>query len=216
MKRIKRYIRNCADGLEAVEGLIVITLVMIVLVFFLSFIFFLYQQALVVNAANDTATRIAQSYAYPNTDPVTGYISRTMRISLNPFRYMGQDLDNKSAEKGEKYARWYLDLANLAFSDGEPDVSVQTISDGLAQRHVEVVVKATYQIPLGGILELIGLPDTVTYQCTGRAPCIDLNNYIYAVNSLDALTHSTLGSEALGMVDAILGLVQDIKELFTR
>jgi len=64
--------RRAKDGALAIEGIIILTILIFFLVFLMGFGFLFYQQWLVVNTANDTAYRIAQSYAYPNTDPVMG------------------------------------------------------------------------------------------------------------------------------------------------
>lgn len=213
MKKLRRWASKCSDGMEAVEGLIILTLMMFVLVFFMSFIFLFYQQALVENVANDTATRIAQSYAYPQTDPVMGFINKTMKVSLSPYRYWGGDLAEKNSLKGEKYARWYLSMASFAFESGEPAIEVRTEHDGLAQRHIVVDITADYRIPMGGILEVIGIDPVVTYHATGQAPCIDLSDYIYTVNMTNALTSQVFGTKAMGMVDAVLALAQNIRNI---
>lgn len=210
---MKKYMPERLDGMESVEGVIILTILMFVLVFFMSFIFLLYQQTLVVNVANDTATRVAQSYAYPQTDPVMGFISRTMKLSLSPYRYWGSGLENGGARKGENYAKWYLSMASLAPESSDPVIQITTEHDGLAQRHVEVDVTASYRIPMGGILSFIGVDPIVTYHATGRAPCIDLSDYIYTINLTDALTHQTFGSKALGAVNKVLELAQSIRNL---
>lgn len=211
MKRLKEYLTGYSGGLEAIEGVVILTLLMFVLVFFMSFLFLLYQQALVVDVANDTATRVAQSYAYPQTDPVMGFINRTMKATLSPYRYWGSTLKNSNALKGEKYAKWYLSIASFAFEEGEPSVHIETVPDGLARRHVEVEITASYRIPMGGILQYIGVDPVVTYHTTGRAPCIDLSDYIYTINTTDSMTHLEFGSKALGMVNSLLGLMQSIR-----
>lgn len=213
LRNFKKHIFACSVGMEAIEGVIIMTILMFVLVFFMSFVFLLYQQTVVTNAANDAATRIAQSYAYPKTDPVMGYINRAMKISLSPFRYWGSGLADQNAQKGQKYANWYLSIASLASENGDPIIKVETEHDGLAQRHVEVDITAKYRIPMGGILSFIGVDPEVTFHATGRAPCIDLGDYIYTINMTNALTHETFGSKALGMVNSVLGLAQHIRDI---
>ena len=74
LEKAKRGLRD-ERGALMLDGMIAMTVTILMLVFLMSFGFLLYQQWMVSNIANDTATRIAQSYAYPNTDPVIGYVN---------------------------------------------------------------------------------------------------------------------------------------------
>jgi len=178
----------------------------------MGFGFLFYQQWLVVNTANDTAYRIAQSYAYPNTDPVMGFVNASLKSSLSPYRYIGSSLKDDNAEKGEKFAEWRLDATSFAYAVSEPEIHVETVYDAFAQRHIVVDIKATYEIPFGGALSFFGLKDTVTYHATGRAMIMDVSDYMYGVNTLNAITGSTLKSEIIKTVDSILGLINTIRD----
>ena len=114
MRWLKASLLRYEKGMEMIEGMIVMTIMVFVLTMFLSFGFLLYQQLAVYSVANDTASRLAQSYAYPDSDPVMGFISRTMKCSVSPFRYLTGHLSDKNAEKGETYARWSLDQISFA------------------------------------------------------------------------------------------------------
>ena len=217
VKRQKSYERSeCLDGMEAVEGVIILTLMTFLFVFFLSFGFLFYQQCVVATAANDTATRIAQSYAYGGADPVMGFISRDMRVSLSPYRYWTGRLANHRAYMGENYAFWYLDKASFAIPQGNPDIQVRTEHDGLAQRHVEVEITATYEIPLGGILTYIGVNRFTEYHAVGRAVCVDLSDYIYTVNTANAFSEITLGSKTLGTINSVAGAAQSVRNFIAK
>ena len=205
-----------ADGMEAVEGVIVLTVMTFLFVFFLSFGFLFYQQSVVLTTANDTASRIAQSYAYGGADPVMGFISKAMRVGLSPYRYWTGKLENKRSDMGEKFAVWYLKKASFAIPQGEPVVQVRTVHDGLAQRHVEVEITARYELPLGGILTYIGVDKIVEYHAVGRAVCVDLSDYIYSVNTADAFTNQTLGSKLVGTINSFSGLAQHVHELVLK
>lgn len=210
----RRFVR-AESGMEAVEGMIVLTLMIFILVMFLSFGFLFYQQWVVSGVANDTATRIAQSYAYSDADPVTGYISRTMKLSVSPFRHMGSSLADKNADRGEKYALWSLDMSSLATLVTEPDIEVTTVHDSFAQSHVEVKITATYLIPFGGALEYFGMDGKVTYHGVGYAVTSDISNYMRSVDTLSKLAGTDFGLSGVGTVNDILSAVQKIAELFT-
>ncbi|MBE6658118.1 MAG: hypothetical protein E7604_06715 [Ruminococcaceae bacterium] len=204
--------RRAKDGALAIEGIIILTILIFFLVFLMGFGFLFYQQWLVVNTANDTAYRIAQSYAYPNTDPVMGFVNASLKSSLSPYRYIGSSLKDDNAEKGEKFAEWRLDATSFAYAVSEPEIHVETVYDAFAQRHIVVDIKATYEIPFGGALSFFGLKDTVTYHATGRAMIMDVSDYMYGVNTLNAITGSTLKSEIIKTVDSILGLINTIRD----
>ena len=210
MKKLLSSWRRKQDGALAIEGIIILTILIFFLVFLMGFGFLFYQQWHVVNTANDAAYRIAQSYAYPNTDPVMGFVNASLKSSLSPYRYIGSSLKEDNAEKGEKYAEWRLDATSLAYAVSEPDIHVQTVYDGFAQRHIVVDISAEYEIPFGGALAFFGLDDTVTFHATGRAMLMDVSDYMYSVNSLNAITTSTLKSDILKTVDSILGLINTI------
>ena len=70
MKKWKQSLLHMQeDGMEAIEGLLVITLTLFVLFFIWAYGFLLYQNWAVQYVATDTASRIAQTYAYPYADP---------------------------------------------------------------------------------------------------------------------------------------------------
>ena len=83
MKEWKQsLLRVQEDGMEAIEGLLVITLTLFVLFFIWGYGFLLFQQFVVIRAADETANKIAQTYAYAETDPITGYISKEVKVAL--------------------------------------------------------------------------------------------------------------------------------------
>ena len=185
------------DGMMMVEGMLALLATIMVLICLLGFGFLFYQQWAVCNIANDTATRIAQTYAYTDTDPVMGYIneSQIRRKPLLRYYRFGQ-IEKRNADRGEKYARWSLKTSSLA------------------RRHVEVRIEATYEIPFGGVLELFGIPGTVTYHGLGEAVCVDPSDYINTVDTYKALTDLTFGSKTLKAINSFSGMVQKIFDLF--
>ncbi len=203
------------DGAMMLDGMIAMLVTILVMVFLMSLGFLFYQQWIVSNVANDTASRVAQSYAYPNTDPVIGYIDVELMDHVSLFRYMGDDLETENAEKAENYAAWALQLSSLAYPVSPPQIDVQVLSDSLARRHIEVTVQAEYKIPLGGALKYFGLSDTFTYEATGYGVCMDLLDYIHTVDTVKTLSEDTISSKFLGTVDSFLSMLGKLKELVT-
>ena len=180
-------------GMEAIEGLLVITLMLFVLFYIWAFGFLLFQNWSVQYVANDTASRIAQTYAYPYSDPVTGFVSRAIRVQLSPYRYnSGGNIDGANAERAQKYAKYMLKQTGFTEYRGL-DVEVNTKYDSLAQRNIEVKVTATYEVPFGFAMKYFGQNPYRTFTATGRAVCTDVKHYIYTVKNVNSFS-STFGS----------------------
>ena len=212
---MRRWLTKEDGGSMMIDGMIAMLFTILILVFLMSIGFLFYQQWIVSQVANDTATRVAQSYVYPNTDPIMGYINVELIDNVSIFRYMGDTLAEENSEKGEKVAAWALKQSSLAYPVSDPEILVETKYDSLARRHVEVTVTAEYEIPLGGALQYFGLDKTITYTATGEAVCIDILDYVNTVDTFKALTGKTYGSKALGAVNSIISMVDKLIDLFS-
>ena len=121
MKEWKQsLLRVQEDGMEAIEGLLVITLTLFVLFFIWGYGFLLFQQFVVIRAADETANKIAQTYAYAETDPITGYISKEVKVALSPSRYQSGKLQEKNEQRAIKYGKWLVRKGSLATQVGMP------------------------------------------------------------------------------------------------
>lgn len=212
---MRRWWREEERGSLMIDGMIAMLITMFLLVFLMSFGFLLYQQWVVAQVANDTAARVAQSYVYPNTDPIMGYINVEQIADVPIFRYMGDSLEEENSDKGEKVAAWALKLSSLAYPVSDPEISVETMYDSLARRHVEVTITAEYEIPFGGALRYFGMSDTFTYSATGEAVCVDLLDYVNTVDTVKALTGNTFGSKTLKVINSIASMVDKLADLFS-
>ena len=211
---MKGFLRR-EDGALMLNGMIAMLATILIMVFLMSLGFLFYQQWIVSNVANDTAARVAQSYAYPNTDPVIGYIDVELMDHVPLFRYMGDELEAENVEKAENYGAWALELSSLAYPVSPPEIRAEVFSDSLARRHIEVTVRAEYEMPLGGALEFFGMDGTIEYEATGYGVCMDLMDYIYTVDTVKTLSEDTISSKFLGAADSFLSMLGKLKELFT-
>lgn len=181
--KTRRDLFRSEDGMEALEGLLVYTLTLFVLFFIWAFGFLLYQNWAVQYVATDTATRIAQTYAYDYADPITGFISTAASAQLSPYRY-DEDLKEINANRAGKYAEYCLKNTGFSKSRGM-QISVKSVTDSIAQRHIEVTVTATYEIPFGFAMRLFGQSPYRQFSATGRAGCVDIKNYIYTIKTIN-------------------------------
>lgn len=202
--------------MAAVESVFIMSLMLFIFMYFIAFGFLLYQGWVVQNVADDAATRIAQGYVYPQTDPMINFFDRDMRRAVSPFRYVfhKKELAEKNSEKGEAYILWCLKNNTFAKAVSEPDIEVETVHDGLAQRHIEVRIEATYKIPLGGFLEYFGGHGEMTYSTVGRAVCVDVSDYIYSVNTVTAISNDVSSAGAVEKtIDSVFKTVVHVIQL---
>lgn len=223
---MRRWLTKEDGGSMMIDGMIAMLFTILILVFLMSIGFLFYQQWIVSQVANDTATRVAQSYVYPNTDPIMGYINVDQIADVPIFRYIGTypvgekhylrgGLADENSEKGEKVADWALKQSSLAYPVSDPVIQVETVYDSLARRHVEVTITAEYEIPLGGALQYFGLDKTITYTATGEAVCIDILDYVNTVDSVRAISQNVYGSTTMQAINAIIEMVGSIADLFS-
>lgn len=215
IRRLLRRLRRGDSGSLMIDGMIAMLITIMLLVFLMSFGFLLYQRWMVSSIANDTATRLAQSYPYPNADPVIGYLNVDMLSNVPLFRYMGEGLKAENQEKGENYGLWSLKLSSLAYPVDGPHITVCAPADSLGRRHVQVKVTAEYEIPFGGALQYFGLDGTITYQATGYAVCMDMLDYINTIDTVKSLSENTFDSSIVDTIDTFRDTLAKVQEAFT-
>ncbi|MGN0706805.1 MAG: hypothetical protein ACI4JC_02250 [Faecalibacterium sp.] len=211
MKKV-RAAADLEDGMEAIEGLLVITLTLFVVFYIWAFGFLLYQRWAVVYVANDAASRIAQTYAYPGSDPITGFVSSSSLAGLSPYRYLNDEINRSNADRAQKYTSYLLKRNGFSQAHGV-NVTVETVYDTLAQRHIEVTVTATYEIPFGFAMKIFGQSPYRTFQATGRAVCLDVKNYIYTVKTVDAFGDTVgngVDSKFIKAVEKSISLIKSL------
>lgn len=214
------------DGMEAIEGLLVITLTLFVLFFIWGYGFLLFQQFVVVHAANETANKIAQTYAYTEADPISGYISKEMKASLSPSRYQDKKIETANEQRGKRYARWVLRTGSFANKKkfplphtSEMSVEVKTVYDGYAQRHVVVKIAEEYQIPFGNFLEYFGINGTRVYYGTGRAVCTDISYYLNTINyvkTMDKAVGNAMKNDIVTNAESFVSLYEKFKSFIHK
>lgn len=200
-------------GMEAIEGLLVITLTLFVLFFIWGYGFLLFQQFVVVRAADETANKIAQTYAYAEADPITGYISKEVKAAISPSRYLSGTLQEENEQRAVQYGKWLVRKGSLAQEAGMPIIQAKTVYDGVAQRHVVVNITAEYRIPFGSFLEVFGIRGTRTYHATGRAMCVDISHYIHSLDYTGTLDYVVGGAAKNDVVDLVDKTIEFILKL---
>lgn len=201
------------SGMEAIEGLLVITLMLFVLLYIWAYGFLLYQNWAVQYVATDTASRIAQTYGYCYSDPITGYISHAARVSLSPYRYKDdsdEKIEDVNANRAEKYAAYSLKKVGFAKSNSL-DIEVKTVKDALALSHVEVQIKAKYEIPFGFAMKYFGQESYREFTATGRAVCLDIQHYIYTNKGLDSMEDAIgagVGSSVIKAAEKVVSMIR--------
>ena len=209
---MRQFVQGEVSGSLMIDGMIVMLLTIITIVSLVSLGFLQFQQWAVCSIANDTAARIAQSYAYPGADPVIGYINVDMIDAMPLWRYGSDELAESNGRKGQKYAAWSLKKSSLAYPVSDPVIQVTTVSNALSRRHVEVHVEAKYEIPFGGALSVFGLESAQTFGATGVAECVDILNYVNSVDTYQSLTEQTYGGIISKAVNKVCDMIQKIRD----
>ena len=194
MRWNENALRLREDGMEAIEGLLVITLMLFVLFYIWSFGFLMYQNWAVQYVANDTASRIAQTYGYCYSDPVTGFVSQSMRRGLSPYRYNTKEKNtaySANSTRADRYSKWSLEQVGFSQSRGIT-IDTEIVDDALGRSHVEVKVTASYEIPFGFAMKYFGQNPYRTFTATGRAVCLDIQHYIFTYETVNSV-ESTIG-----------------------
>lgn len=212
MKEWKQsFLRVQEDGMEAIEGLLVITLMLFVLLYIWAYGFLLYQNWAVQYVATDTASRIAQTYAYPYSDPVTGFVSASIRAKLSPYRYQDGTIAQNNAARAERYAKYML--KNTVFSPEQNiKIRVETVHDNVAHQHIEVTVIAVCEIPFGFAMKYFGQSPYRTFTATGRAVCTDIKHYIYTIKTIDSFEDNIglgIDSRFIKTIENSIKLIKD-------
>ena len=215
--QLKRKALHREEGMATLEALILLTLTLIIMLFFLGFGFLFYQRWVVVQVANDTATRIAHNYAYPASDAVTGYMDSATRAVLSPYRYFNSTYEGMrqiNADKAVSYAKWTLKMSSLAYLEGEPDIDVKVEHDGFAIRHVSVTIDARYRVLFSGALNYWGMGGTQNFHYTGYAQIVDLSDYINSVGTVKDLSDFSTGDTFTKLWETAGTLIQDIQKAY--
>lgn len=212
MKEWKQsFLRIQEDGMEAIEGLLVILLMLFVLLYIWAYGFLLYQNWAVQYVATDTASRIAQTYAYPYSDPVTGFVSASIRAKLSPYRYQDGTIAQNNAARAERYAKYML--KNTVFSPEQNiKIRVETVHDNVAHQHIEVTVTAVCEIPFGFAMKYFGQSPYRTFTATGRAVCTDIKHYIYTIKTIDSFEDNIglgIDSRFIKTIENSIKLIKD-------
>ncbi len=208
--------RKAEDGMVTLEAMILLTMALFVMLFFMSFGFLFYQRWTVQHVANDVALRVAQGYAYPEADPVMGFVDSSMRATLSPYRYMGKNLEEKAERKAKEYGAWTLHISSMAYERRKPEISVRVVHDALAQRHLEVKVSSEYEIPFGGALQFFGLKKYVVYEATAYAMCTDISDYINSMNTLVTLSNEIFTTKTFKLIDKVLQLIDNYSDTYNK
>lgn len=214
MKKWKQSLLHMQeDGMEAIEGLLVITLMLFVLFYIWAYGFLLYQNWAVQYVATDTASKIAQTYGYSYSDPVTGFVSQSMRRGLSPYRYSKNEkntAESANSTRAEKYSKWGLRQVGFSQSRGMT-VDTEVVHDALGRSHVEVKVTASYEIPFGFAMKYFGQNPYRTFTATGRAVCLDLQHYIFTyetVNSVESTIGFGIDSKTVKALEKIVSMIR--------
>lgn len=195
------------------ESLIVYTITIFLLFFILAIFSVLFQRWNIQTIANESATRVAQTYKLTDADTVTGSVTVDQISAISPYRYIfsKSDLQTSATKKIKDYAT--TRLANTTYTKNvtEPVISVEVKKDALSRKHIEVTISGEYSVPFGEALSYFGFESTTKYTQTSYAECVDMIDY---VNTIDFVhyqsTLSIFNSSFVKAINSVLKLFDHI------
>lgn len=200
-------------GEVMLESLIVYTITIFLLFFILAIFSVLFQRWNIQVIANESATRVAQTYRFSTADTVTGQVEEKDITNVEQYRYVFSDdeLELLAEDKIQEYAKQRLQKTTFTKNVTEPVITATVIHDGMARRHIEVTIKGEYSVPFGQALSYFGFDSTTVYETKAYAECLDLSDYINTVDFVeDQVSLSQFNSKFVKMVNKILKLFDNI------
>lgn len=203
------------QGEVMIESLLVMIPTLFVMVFLIGLGFLLYQQWNIQYAADEIASKVAGGYTYTDRELSSGTITwdHMKNRALYRYLFLGEEYEAAAERQGKKYGKNLLHHTDFAKPTGAETVTVKTVHDSLARRHVEVTVEGTYKIPFGEGLELFGLSGSRNYKATSVAECVDLLEYngtiMYTKNFFNLVTDGS--SKIVGMLDSWLKVFKTLR-----
>lgn len=216
MRRMRNNVEN-ERGEVMLEALIVYSITTFLLFLILALFSIMYQSWNVQIIANETATRVAQTYRLEQADIITGYATEEEIANIGLYRYIfghDEDILNAQTSKLSLYANERLLKTTYTRRVTEPQINVTVETDALARRHIKVNIWGAYTVPFGEALAFFGFDSIASYNVTVYAECVDLLDYVSTVDYTDNLTSlGWLGSEVIGAMDKLLNLINHIINL---
>ena len=214
--RKMNYIRNLKkdkNGAIMLEALIVYTITIFLLFLILAIFSVLFQRWNIQTIANESATRVAQTYRLIEADTSTGYVTSTQLTSVERYRYIFNNsaYEDSAKSKIREYASTRLKKTTFTKDVEEPEIDVKVIHDAMARRHIEVTITGKYSVPFGEAMAYFGFPGVIEYKTTAYADCVDMIDYINTIDFIDTQTSlGQFGSKTVGLVNAVLKLFDNI------
>lgn len=206
--------KNNNKGELMLESLIVYSVTIMLLFFVLAIFSVLYQRWNMQTIANEAATRMAQTYRFSTAEEISGKVEEEDIVAVGKYRYMfGYEgkLEKSVEDRIKAYAGWRLTNTTYAKAVTEPTCDVDIERDAMGRRHLEVTISGQYWVPFYEILDFFGYEQITSYEVKAYASCVDLIDYINFVDYVKTQTSlDQFGSSAIGLLDAIFGLFDNI------
>lgn len=214
MEQIRNAIKS-KKGTIMLESLIVYTITLFLLFFILAIFSILFQRWNLQTIANETVTRMAQTYRFSTADASSGYVKKDNVVNVGKYRYVTTVFTDNMEKTVDSRIQSYADsrLAKTTYTKNivNPVCEVLVVPDAMGRRHLELTISGEYSVPFGEALVYFGFPGTTTYEVKAYADCVDIIDYVNFVDYVDRTTSlSDLGSDTLSLLNALFGLIDNI------
>lgn len=155
------------QGSFTIEISIFITLLFYIVIFMIYMGLLFFQEARVQTIANATAHRGAKTYYLNDRDLYVARVNEKTFQNRNPYRRL---LKPKNAQaKTEQYLNTQQKSFSILKNVGGGGDSV-TISGNILYRVIKVDLSQSYNVPMGGVMELFGIE--MPYQTSAHAEAV--------------------------------------------
>lgn len=212
MNKIQKLKKD--SGMVMLEGMLSLIVTMFTMYLLLSMGFLLYEKYTIQVIADDTASKLAQSYRSDRADFVSGKVENGQLLKTSPYRYVkdsnsANNFMTQKKEDAKKYAITRLDLMSMALSENggkqAPDVSINVKSDNIGRNHVEVKIKTRNRVLLGEFLSLMGMDAVQEHTAAAAADCLDIIHYCDTVAFERRLCDMSLSNDTIESVKYWIG-----------
>lgn len=195
------------------ESLIVYSITIFLLFFILAIFSVLFQHWNIQVIANESASRVAQTYRFTEADTVTGQIEKSKLTNIDIYRYFNNssEMENSARTKIQEYAKDRLNKTTFTRNISDPIIDVNVVKDSSYRKHIEVKISGEYSVPFGEALSYFGFESTIKYETTAYAECLDLSNYINTTDYVkNQISLNKIDSSFVRAVNKILGLFKTL------
>lgn len=195
----RRTQKDSQSGEIVIEATFVVTICIFIIFTMISMGMYLYQQAVVRIAAEQTAADMAMAYPHLDKEPYYNYTNYYDFMDDHTYRNTFYSLKMRNINKDKACWYTYGVLSRMTLREDEyqnADVNVKIEKAGVIERYVVVEISQDYAMPLSGsVFSFLGVPDSMPISAAASARVVDMSDMMSSYNFV--ITNATKLEDAL-------------------